>query len=150
MIVCKFCRSDKLVKRRKEPHIGIYCVACGKWQQWVSPGSPKEREVPWEVTGKSLKQLVIDDPIPNFEPPKVLIVDDPNAFSNQLSPKTLEKIIKHSYFDISSITREEFDAVMKARFPTKADITIFSSGMTYPITKKPVEPEDNTPPWKED
>lgn len=152
MILCKYCRSDRLVKRRKEPHIGIYCVACGKWQQWVSPGSPKEREVPWELTGKSLKQLVVDDLIP-----EAAIMDDAADavdYAKALPPGVV-KLLTHSFFGVTAMSEEEFKAVIEARFPTKekpviahTDITTLNS--LYGTTPKKPEDEDDTPPWKED
>jgi hypothetical protein len=32
---CKSC-SGELVMRQKGMHVGVYCFACGAWQQWIS------------------------------------------------------------------------------------------------------------------
>lgn len=134
MMTCKFCHSDRLVKRRKEPHIGIYCVACGKWQQWVSAGSPKEREIPWELTGKSIKQLVVDNPIP-----EAAIMDDATDAIDYAKalPSGVVKVLTHSFFGVAAMSEEEFKAVIEARFPTKAKITEAHSD------------HDDKPPWED-
>ena len=32
---CKYCNSVELEEREKFPHIGLYCINCGKFQCWV-------------------------------------------------------------------------------------------------------------------
>lgn len=47
MQTCKFC-GGPLIKRRVLPHVGVYCVICGRWQQWVGKSDIKFVEVPFE------------------------------------------------------------------------------------------------------
>lgn len=47
MQTCKFC-GGLLIKRRVLPHVGVYCVICGRWQQWVGKSDIKFVEVPFE------------------------------------------------------------------------------------------------------
>lgn len=34
---CKECDGE-LTQKRSGPHIGLYCVDCGKWQRWIKQG----------------------------------------------------------------------------------------------------------------
>lgn len=47
MQTCKFC-GGPLIKRRVLPHVGVYCVICGRWQQWVGKSDVKFVEIPFE------------------------------------------------------------------------------------------------------
>jgi len=31
---CKYCKSTEMRREVKGPHLGVYCVNCGKWQKW--------------------------------------------------------------------------------------------------------------------
>jgi hypothetical protein len=42
---CKYCASSEIEYRPKPPHLGAYCKACGKFQQWVKhTDNPKTHE----------------------------------------------------------------------------------------------------------
>lgn len=34
--VCTVCGCVEFEERRKGPHTGLYCTACGKWLKWVA------------------------------------------------------------------------------------------------------------------
>lgn len=34
-VLCKYCGYDAFEERPSPPHVGLYCLECGKWQQWV-------------------------------------------------------------------------------------------------------------------
>lgn len=42
MEYCKYCDSTNLETRPKPPHIGLYCIDCGKFQKWVKQERPEE------------------------------------------------------------------------------------------------------------
>lgn len=44
---CKYC-DGPLVKRRVTPHVGLFCVICQRWQQWVGKNDVKFTEIPFE------------------------------------------------------------------------------------------------------
>ena len=73
---CKYCNSSRFTTRRKGPHIGLYCAACGKWQRWLKQTA---------ITGNHPAHTVVDDFKPNALP------DDfkPNASPDDLSKYTL-------------------------------------------------------------
>lgn len=35
MDVCKYCGSENLEVKEKFPHVGLWCVDCGKFQTWI-------------------------------------------------------------------------------------------------------------------
>lgn len=124
--ICKYCRSDKLVKRHNGPHIGIYCATCGKWQQWVKQNSPKEREVPWDLLGGK-HQIYL---------PEATILDDLKTvdFMKELPPEAIERIVKNSK--------------LKERFTETDIVTINSLYGKFPSPQK-LDEDDEKPPWED-
>lgn len=43
---CKYCGSEEIEYRPKPPHVGAYCVTCGRFQCWIkhtdNPKTPDE------------------------------------------------------------------------------------------------------------
>lgn len=131
---CKYCRSMHLVKRRNGPHIGIYCVACGKWQQWVKSGSPKEREVPWAQTG---------------DLPECVIVDDPIA-GRELSPE-LKKVMTENKIYLPAEAPEELTKALEALYQARLQGNTAAKQTLNSLYGKKAMPsdKDNTPPWED-
>lgn len=62
---CKYCGCYHFVLRKHGPHIGKYCVACMKWQSWVSKNKESHIYVPTKLGMKATKIVIDEAPIMN-------------------------------------------------------------------------------------
>ena len=58
---CKYCGSDNLYQERKDPHVGLYCGKCTKFQRWVKQENSIETGEPASEKQHEYALLLLDN-----------------------------------------------------------------------------------------